>query len=575
MIVFKHIDTGNDLYYIQREPEPGTQHLDRDTATLVTYDPADWADYVQALTEDPAGGYIYKRTHAVVTQNPFIYDIYKRLGTDPAITDALLATIYGFWDGSAIVYTHLPLTSNGLLNVNMARLLGIEITSFSNFMAPAQPIFQVLPSVRHGATSVVLRIPVTRKDGELSGGGLTYDAEGLFIAIRPNNDGSMPTYTYSAFDSEIEELTTPGVYQAPLTGKACWGFVSPAGMYELHLENDIFSHTGATNLTIMIAGNEEHAPTVCEVPLVQHDFASLASQINLLPEASTTRVFADETFDYDLTGGTYISGTIANTQSTVDPPLVFSPSAEAALVVEVQFDCSDGFADVLEITGRVTGTGGTVASREVSVWAFNDVDAEWVELSTGGTRITVSATDQLYSYVLQPQFKAQDTGTVRIQFRNDRLNAADRLYLDRMDITVLRAGISVAQIVHGVHYTPIQSSIVRNGEHNLPAWFWWQIRPLIFNIDAVDGNVITCSGSRFDASADYIGHTLQFHLGGTESYRFAHVVAQTGDALTVDDIQDVDDTWHGYILTNRLGEVTGLTTAQEQLLKDIAALVLV
>jgi hypothetical protein len=151
-----------------------------------------------------------------------------------------------------------------------------------------------------------------------------------------------------------------------------------------------------------------------------------------------------------------------------------------------------------------------------------------------------------------------------------------------MDITVLRAGISVSQIVQGVHYTKVDRSIARNGSHDLPAWFWWQARPLIFNIDSIDGADITCSGDRFDAAADYVGHTIQFHLGGADTYRFARVTAQAGAVLTVDDIQDIDDTWHGYILTDRIpeanveiGEISGLTNAQAQTLKDILALVLV
>ena len=572
---YKHTETGADLYYIQRQPLPGTQHLDRDTATLVSYAPADWTDYAQALTESPAGGYIYGATHATVSNGPYIYDIYKRIGASPAITDTLLATIYGYWGGSTL-HIHMPLAANGYLMTDLQSFLGTQLTSLDQLKASAPLSFHILPTVRRGATSTILRIPITRKDGEPSGGGLTHESTGLFIAVKPNN-AATPTYMYSAFDSELEPITTIGTYEAPTAGKARFGFATPAGMYEIHLSNDIFNHTGATNLTVTISGHVDHAITICEVPLVVYDFESLSNQINLLPEASTTRAFANPVFDYDLTTGTYISGTIENTQSTLDPDLVFSPSATDPLVVEVQFICNDGMADTLEITGRAAGTGGTEASREVSVWAYNIAATAWTELSTGGTRIPVSAINAVRDYQIQPQHQDQTTGVVRIQFRSQRADAADRLYLDRMDVTVIRAGISVSQIVQGVHYTKVDESIIRNVEHNLPAWFWWQIRPIVFALDSIVGNDVTCSGTRFDATADYVGHTIQFHLGGSGTFRFTRVTAQAGAVLTVDDIQDVTDAWHGYVLTNRNAEtnVSGLTTAQAQLLKDIAALVLV
>jgi len=699
----KHTATGEDLYFVQRELLPGTQHVDRATATLVAFDPDDWDDYGQDLTEGP--DYFYGATHLTISNGPYIYDIYKRLGAEREITDTLIESIQGYWAGGTL-HTQVPFSPAGFYQVDIQSVKETAINSINDFKAPAPPTFQILPSIQHGSTGVILRVPIMRKDGEPSGGGLTFESMGLFIAIRPNNEDT-PTYVYAAGDSEIENIATIGTYQAPTAGHIRFAFASPAGMYEIHLENDILSHLNATNLTIMVSGPDhattlcevplmdppvapmpsfnfhilpeilhgsvgnilrlpvegpslthetagltvtvrpnnsnlptyEYAvvsdevenvttpgtyqapsvgkvrfaaappvgmyelhfendiynhlnatnltimidapdcvPTICEVPLVQHTAATLANQINLLPEASTMRAFADPVFDYDLTTGVYISGTIADTQSTLDPDLVFSPADEAILTVEIQFICTDGVADTLEITGRTTGSGGTVASREVSVWAYNIATTEWGELSTGGTRIPVSDSNVTRDYVLQPQHQNQDTGVVRIQFRSQRANAADRFYLDRSNITVLRAGISVSQIVQGVHYTKIEPTIMQNTEHNLPAWFWWQIRPLIFNIASIDGDDITCSGDRFDSDADYVGHTLQFHLGGAGTYRFARVIAQAGAVLTVDDAQDVDDTWHGYILTSRIpsveiGEISGLTAAQAQTLKDILALV--
>jgi hypothetical protein len=61
--------------------------------------------------------------------------------------------------------------------------------------------------------------------------------------------------------------------------------------------------------------------------------------------------------------------------------------------------------------------------------------------------------------------------------------------------------------------------------------------------------VLTLSGERFDATAYYVGRVLQFHLGGTNQYTFARVVAQSGADLTIDQVPaNLDDTWHGYIL---------------------------
>ena len=117
---YRHTATGENLYFVQREPLPGTQHVDRATASLVAFDPVDWDDYGQNFTEGP--DYFYGATHLTISNSPYIYDIFKRAGETRAITDELVASIQGYWSGGT-VHSQIPLSPLGYYQTDVQSVL--------------------------------------------------------------------------------------------------------------------------------------------------------------------------------------------------------------------------------------------------------------------------------------------------------------------------------------------------------------------------------------------------------------------------------------------------------------------
>lgn len=65
---------------------------------------ANWTDYDIALSETPASSYFYVGTFPAVSGNMiagwYWLDIFERAGANPAIGDTLLASYFGYWDGT-------------------------------------------------------------------------------------------------------------------------------------------------------------------------------------------------------------------------------------------------------------------------------------------------------------------------------------------------------------------------------------------------------------------------------------------------------------------------------------------
>jgi hypothetical protein len=65
---------------------------------------ANWTDYDIALSETPASSYFYVGTFPAISGNMvsgwYWIDIFERAGANPAIGDALLASYFGYWDGT-------------------------------------------------------------------------------------------------------------------------------------------------------------------------------------------------------------------------------------------------------------------------------------------------------------------------------------------------------------------------------------------------------------------------------------------------------------------------------------------
>jgi hypothetical protein len=132
------------------------------------------------------------------------------------------------------------------------------------------------------------------------------------------------------------------------------------------------------------------------------------------------------------------------------------------------------------------------------------------------------------------------------------VTSGDTFVLDQHYIQGVNSGFTLEEIANAVAYYRIDPSIAQDGEHRRLAWFLWIQRAVIADIDSIAGSVLTLSGTRFDSTANYVGHTVQFHLSGTNTYRFARITAQSGADVTVDTLPaDVDDTWHLYVLPER------------------------
>jgi hypothetical protein len=66
---------------------------------------ANWTDYDIALTETPASSYFYVGTFPTISGNMvagwYAVDVYLQAGASPAISDTLLGTVIGYWDGTS------------------------------------------------------------------------------------------------------------------------------------------------------------------------------------------------------------------------------------------------------------------------------------------------------------------------------------------------------------------------------------------------------------------------------------------------------------------------------------------
>jgi hypothetical protein len=75
------------------------------TPALEALTVANWADYDIALAESPASSYFYVGTWpaTLTTAGWYWLDIYQQPGATPAISDTLLGTLIGYWDGTSFL----------------------------------------------------------------------------------------------------------------------------------------------------------------------------------------------------------------------------------------------------------------------------------------------------------------------------------------------------------------------------------------------------------------------------------------------------------------------------------------
>jgi hypothetical protein len=102
-ISHRHTATGETLYATIRN----TARQMWNTAGTPAFEAltvANWTDYDIALSETPASSYFYVGTFPAVSGNMvagwYWVDVFKRAGGSSAIGDTLLASYFGYWDGT-------------------------------------------------------------------------------------------------------------------------------------------------------------------------------------------------------------------------------------------------------------------------------------------------------------------------------------------------------------------------------------------------------------------------------------------------------------------------------------------
>lgn len=102
-ISHRHSATAETLYFTIRN----TSRQMWNTAGIPNFETltvANWTSYDVAMTESPASSYFFVGDFPAISGNMvagfYWADIYKRAGASPAISDALQASYFGYWDGT-------------------------------------------------------------------------------------------------------------------------------------------------------------------------------------------------------------------------------------------------------------------------------------------------------------------------------------------------------------------------------------------------------------------------------------------------------------------------------------------
>lgn len=144
-ISHRHSATGETLYATIRSTArqmwntAGTPNFE--TLTVVN-----WTDYDIALSETPASSYFYVGTFPAISGNMvagwYWVDVFEQAGASPAISDTLLASYFGYWDGTTFRFwaddtTHVNATLQTALDIGNANLgdTGISLAKALEMLA--------------------------------------------------------------------------------------------------------------------------------------------------------------------------------------------------------------------------------------------------------------------------------------------------------------------------------------------------------------------------------------------------------------------------------------------------------
>lgn len=122
----RHYATGDTLYFTIRNVSRQMWNT-ASTPNFETLTVANWGDYDVAMTESPASSYFYVGTFPAISGNMVVgwywVDVYKRAGGSPAISDVLLASYWGYWDGTTFKWWGVDTTHWGGTLVSAANVL--------------------------------------------------------------------------------------------------------------------------------------------------------------------------------------------------------------------------------------------------------------------------------------------------------------------------------------------------------------------------------------------------------------------------------------------------------------------
>lgn len=104
-VPWRHTATEKTLYFTIRSLANTWWDALRQIWRQFGDEPGEYADYCIMFTETPVGYYFYVATWPVqlTTVSRYWVDIYEQAGDDPAPSDTLVGTIFGYWDGTGLL----------------------------------------------------------------------------------------------------------------------------------------------------------------------------------------------------------------------------------------------------------------------------------------------------------------------------------------------------------------------------------------------------------------------------------------------------------------------------------------
>lgn len=106
-VYLRHTATGVNLYFTIRNVSRQMWNT-AGTPNFETLAVANWGDYDVVLTESPASSYFYHGTFPAISGNMvagwYFVEVFLRAGGSPAISDSLIASYFGYWDGTTFKF---------------------------------------------------------------------------------------------------------------------------------------------------------------------------------------------------------------------------------------------------------------------------------------------------------------------------------------------------------------------------------------------------------------------------------------------------------------------------------------